>query len=418
LKLAKKKEKSRYAYILAQIYELLENEKGAYAMYNLVLDNAKDYNMEFNAQLNLYKNALGSDASEASILKELDRMLKEEKFAEYKDQIYYTKAEIKYKQGDFTEAYKLYQLSLKNNFNNEALKAEVYYKLANRYFVLESYLDAKNYFDSTLMFMPKTDDRYSTAEAYVQNLNQIANNISIIELQDSLIRISQMTREEQEAIALALKKEREEKRRLQENTTSGGNVKNLGAGGIDRSNFGKDLSKESSFFAYNQNTVRIGKQDFDRRWGDRSLEDDWRRSNKQGGFSSNEEDSNTEEGSDQLTDAEFKTFLKEVPFNNEDLETANQKVRDAMLELGILYRDKLDNYPKSAKTLEDLLQRYPGFNDECKALYYLHLSYKNMDKVNQAENIKTRMVSNYPACSFYPGAYRSYLPGKANEIAQ
>lgn len=400
IELAPKKEKSRYAYILAQIYELLDNEKGAYEMYNLVLDNAKDYNMEFNAQLNLYKNALGSHASEASILKELDRMLKEEKYAEYKDQIYYTKAEIKFKQGDFKEAFELYQLSLKNNFNNDALKAEVYYKLANRYFALESYLDAKNYYDSTLMFMPKTDDRYPTAEAYVQNLNQIANNISTIELQDSLIRISQMSREEQEAIALALKKEREEKRRLQESSSSGGNMKNLGAGGIDRSNFGKDLSKVSSFFAYNQNTVRIGKQDFDRRWGDRALEDNWRRSNKQSSFGSEEEESSDDEGSEQLTDAEFKTYLKDVPFNTEDLETANQKVRDAMLDLGILYRDKLDNYSKSAKTLEDLLQRYPGFNDECKALYYLHLSYKNLDKFNQAENIKSRMLSDFPACSF------------------
>jgi len=400
IELADKKEKSRYAYILGQIYELLNNEKGAYEMYNLVLDNASDYEMEFNAQLNLYKNAMGSNKSEDDILKELDKMLKEEKFAEYQDQIYFTKAEIKFKRGDFAEAYKFYQLSLKNNLNNDALKAEVYYKLANRYFEKEMYLEAKNHYDSTTMFMSKTDERYPIVESYVQNLNQIANNISIIQLQDSLIRISQMTREEQEAIALGLKKEKERIRKLQSSSGSGSNVKNLGQGGIDRTNAGRDLSKVSSFFAYNDNTIRIGKLDFERRWGDRSLEDDWRRSNKQGGFSNEEDEEEFDENEDQLTDAEFKTYLKEVPFNNKDLEAAHKKVSDAMLELGILYRDKLENYVKSAETLEELLEKYPGYQEECKAMYYLHLSYRNLDKFEQAEQVKNNMSADHAECSF------------------
>jgi outer membrane protein assembly factor BamD (BamD/ComL family) len=397
---AGKKDRSRYAYILAQIYEMLGNEKGAYEMYNLVLDDASDYAMEFNAQLNLYKNALGGNLTEKAILKELDKMLKEEKYQEYQDQIYYTMAEIKFKQGDFNEAYKFYQLSLKNNQNNEALKAEVYYKLANRYFQNESYLEAKNYYDSTLLFMAKTDDRYNQVSAYVQNLNQIANNLSIIQLQDSLIRISQMTREEQEAIALALKTEREKMRKLQETSASGANVKNLGPGGIDRSNAGRDLSTVSSFFAYNTNSVRIGQLDFQRRWGDRDLEDDWRRSNKLGGFSTDDEELTDEESPDELTDAEFKTFLKDVPFNSKDLEAAEKKLQDAMLDLGILYRDKLENHTQSAAVLTELLERYPGYQEECKALYYLQVAYRNLGEQDKATLVLDRMVGEYPECSF------------------
>lgn len=398
--LAKKKEKSRYAYILGQIYESLGNEKGAYEMYNLVLENASDYAMEFNARLNLYKNSLGGNKTEDQILKELDKMLKEEKYAEYQDQIYYTKAEIKFKRGDFKEAFKFYQLSLKNNMNNDALKAEVYYKLANRYFEKEAYLEAKNYYDSTQMFLPKSDDRYAIVEGYVQNLNQIANNISVIQLQDSLIGISKMSREEQEAVAIQLKKERERIRKLQESGGSGGNNKSFGQPKVDRSNVGRDLSTISSFFAYNDNSVRIGKLDFQRKWNDRELEDDWRRSNKQSSNFGDDQDDEVEINSELLTDAEFKTILKEVPFSNNDLEASNQLIKDAMLELGILYRDKLDNYELSAKTLEDLLQRYPGFNDECKAMYYLHLSYKNLEEYPKAGNIQDRMSQEYPECSY------------------
>jgi tetratricopeptide (TPR) repeat protein len=399
IELAKNDEKARYAFILGQIYESIGDEKGAYEMYNLVLDNTSDYAMEFNATLNLYENALGSSKSEKDILKELYRLLKEEKYAEYRDQIYFTMGELKFKQGDFKEAYKLYQLSLKNNMGNDALKAEVYYKLANKYFQDELYLEAKNYYDSTMLSMPQTDERYGLVKSYVENLNQIANNIEVIQLQDSLIRISQMSREDQEAIALELKKERDRLRKMQESSETGGNVKNFGPGGIDRSNSGRDLSELSSFFAYNDNTVRIGKLDFQRKWGDRYLEDNWRRSNKQSGLNIEEEEEE-ELSPDQLTDAEFKTLLKEVPFNNADLDAANQTLRDAMLELGILYKDKLENYPKSAETLEALLLRYPGFEEECKAFYYLQLAYKYLGEETKSKGIVDQMKSTHPECSY------------------
>ena len=397
--LADKKDKARYAYILAQILESLENEKGAYRMYQLALDHTRDYEMEFNARLNLYKNALGENASETSILKELDRLLKEEKYAEYKDQIYFTRAEIKFRQGDFVEAFKDYQLSLKNNANNEALKAEVYYKLANRYYANEEYLNAKYYYDSTRMFLPQADDRYALVEKYVQNLNQIAIHLSVIELQDSLIKVSEMTREEQESIAMALKEEREKIRKMQQSggSGSGGNTPDPS---IDRTNEGRDLSTVSSFFAYNENTVRIGRLDFQRRWGDRELEDDWRRSNRQSSFSGDDEEEETESDSEQLTDAEFKSLLKDVPFAEKDRAVAENKVRDAMLELGILYRTKLSNYERSEDILERLLARFSGFDGECKAWYYLHLTKKDLDKSVEAEKIRQDMAMQFPECSF------------------
>ena len=399
IELADKKTRPRYAYILAQIYEKQGNEKGAYDMYNLVLGKTSNYEMEFNAQLNLYKNAIAGNKSEAYILKELDKMLKEAKYAEYKDQIFFTKAEIKFKKGDFKEALKDYQLSLKSNFNNDALKAEVYYKLANKYFNEESYLYAKNYYDSTQLFLPKTDDRYNLVDKYVKNLNQIAINLTVIELQDSLIRISKLPREEQEAIALELKKERERIRTMQAQSSSGaGN--NLEDSRVDRSNSGKDLSKISSFFAYNSNTVRIGKLDFQRKWDDRVLEDNWRRSNKLGGMGSQAEAESQEEEISQLSDSEFKSIMKDVPFNDLALQTAENKIKQAMLELGVLYRDKLNNFQRSADVLSKLIETYPGYEEECKAMYYLYLSYNDINEKTKLLSIRNRMIGEYPDCSF------------------
>jgi tetratricopeptide (TPR) repeat protein len=396
---ADKKDKARYAYILAQIHESLGQSAEAGKMYSFAYENTKDYNLEFNARLNAFKNSSSTAHSSQDVLKELDKMLREEKFAEYKDQIYYTKAEIYAKTGDIEESEKYYRLSLSHNTSNTDLKTEIYHLLANRYFEKESYLEAKNYFDSTLMFMHKTDERFALTSKYANNLRLIATNLETIQLQDSLIALSFKSREEQEAIAIKIKEEREKNRKLQQAVENKSPVTMAGDQGIDRTNAGRDLSTMSSFFAYNQNSVRIGKMDFERKWEFRALEDDWRRSAKSSGRS-NDEDEEQVTQSEKLTDAEFRTFMKDVPNTEQALTAAQNQIQKAMLNLGILYKDNLENHKLSAEILERLVSKYPDFEDNCKAMYYIYLAYNNMSQKDNAQQVVNRMASNYPDCSF------------------
>ena len=396
---ANKKDKARYAYILAQIHELLGQSVEAGKMYGFAYENTKDYNLEFNARLNAFKNSSATTHSSQDVLKELDKMLKEEKFAEYKDQIYYTKAEIYAKTGDNEESEKYYRLSLSHNTSNNDLKAEIYHLLANRYFEKESYLEAKNYFDSTLMFMHKTDERFAMTTKYANNLRLIATNLETIQLQDSLIALSFKSREEQEAIAIKIKEEREKNRKLQQTVENKSPVTMADDQGIDRTNAGRDLSTMSSFFAYNQNSVRIGKMDFERKWEFRALEDDWRRSAKSSGRSNDEDDEQVTQ-TEKLTDAEFRTYMKDVPNTEQALTAAQNQIQKAMLNLGILYKDNLENHKLSAEILEKLVSKYPDFEENCKALYYTYLAYNNLSQKDNAQHVVNRMASNFPDCSF------------------
>lgn len=396
---ADKKEKARYAYILAQIHEMLGQTAQAGKMYSFAYENTRDYNLEFNARLNAFKNSSGSAHSTKDILDELDKMLKEEKFAEYRDQIYFTKAEIYSKNGQIEESEKYYRMSLSQKSSNNDLKTEIYYLLANRYFEKESYLQAKNYFDSTLMFMHKTDERFSLTTKYANNLKLIATNLETIQLQDSLIALSYKSREEQEAVAMKIKEEREKNRKLQQEVGNKTPVALAGESEIDRTNAGRDLSTMSSFFAYNPNSVRIGKMDFERKWDFRSLEDDWRRSAKSTGRSDDQPVEN-EVQNEKLTDAEFRTFMKDVPNTEQALTAAQNQIKKAMLNLGILYKDNLENHKMSADILEKLVSKYPDFEENCKALYYIYLAYNNLSQKDNAQQAVNRMANNYPDCSF------------------
>jgi len=393
-----KKEKARLTFILAQVYEKLDNKVDAFAMYNKVEELSSDYDLEFNAKLKVLEN--NSNNSDEYVEKEIKKLLKEEKYAEYRDKIYYTLGEIYFDKNDISGAVENYNKSLKNNTNNNALKAEVYYKLANINFDKQKYVISKNYYDSTLLVMNKTDENYNEVKLLADNLTDIAKNIEIIELQDSLIKISNMSKEEQMEIALAIKKKEIKEKKKQEESKKKSSKRSFA--GINKGGMSPMLNRnrnKSSFFAYNENSVRSGISEFQKKWGILILEDNWRRSNKSDGeYGDDEVDYDDEDIT--LTDIEMNNILRGVPQTPDQLEKANTKIISAMLKLGILYRDKLNNYEKSKNILEKLLNRYSDFDEECKALYYLQFSYKDLNQYDNAQEVINKMSNSYKDCIY------------------
>ena len=398
------KEKARYSFILGQIYEKLNNREAAYKMFNNVAEMKPDYDLEFNAILKLLKNYNGNSTEYANT--ELEKLLKEEKYFEYHDIIYFTMAETQFGNNDIDGALVNYNTSLRKNFNNNALKTECYYKLANISFDKENFVMSKKYYDSTLMNIQQKDERYLEVKNLSENLKDIAKNLEIITLQDSLINISRMSEDDRRELALNIRKkqieEEENQRKAQEQGTKTNkpfaregdqflmtdNVK--GRVGLN--------TVQSSFFAYNIVAKETGKQEFTKTWGLIRLEDDWRRSNKIS--NSFDEISSSENDVFELSDEEIKKIFADVPNSPGQISDAELKIQHAMMNLGMLYRDKLQNYDKSVEILERLINKYPEFEDACKANYYLQLSYKNLNQFNKADLVVSEMSENYPDCIY------------------
>lgn len=398
----KKKDKARIAFILGQVYEKLNNSSEAFVMYKRVGELKPDYDLEFNAKLKLLKNNSGN--SEEYVLKEIKKLLKEEKYDDYQDNIYYTLAEINMKNNDISGAILNFNKSISKNIGNDPLKAETYYQLANINFNKQNFIPAKKYYDSTLMVINKADERYMEIKGLADNLTGIARDLETIQLQDSLIRISKLSKEEQMEIALAIKKKQIEEKKKQKEKSKGLNsgrsefasasISSLrGMGGPAKRNI------KSSFFIYNQESLDLGKREFQSNWGGARLEDDWRRSNKSDSDFDDDENE-TEDEEITLSDIEMNNLLKGVPRTPDQLKMANGRISNAMLSLGVLYRDKLGNYEKSVNVLEQLLNRYSEFDNECKALYYLQMSYKDLNKYTKAQNIVAKMSNSHPDCTY------------------
>ena len=96
----KKKDRARLAFILAQLYERSNQQEKAYAALETVLRSNPVYEMEFNARLHQIQAGWSADKlSSAEANKSLDRLLRDDKNLDYRDQIYYVLAEIALKDG-------------------------------------------------------------------------------------------------------------------------------------------------------------------------------------------------------------------------------------------------------------------------------------------------------------------------------
>lgn len=408
-----KVEKARYSYILAQIYQKNKQTDKAFANFNKAMKYSNDYEMEFSAILSMAQNSYQTGKTPADqAIRNLEKMLKDAKNIDFKDQIYYALANIALNTNQRPEAINYLQQSLAFSSGNTAQRAESYLKLATLYFEEEDYVNAKNYYDSTYQVLATTDDRYNEVSRYKDNLTGIAENIEIITLQDSLLAISSLTPKERKKLASALKKENEKQkartgvgtppapgfnktgRGAFQTATAGRGSRDTGRGGI-ATNTG------TTFPLYDERNVKKGKKDFEKRFGDRPLEDDWRRSQKEGIANILTDEEETEVVDTAISDSEIEQLLKDVPSTPEDKQKAYAKIEDAMIDLGRLFREKIERNDKTIETLEDgLLQRFPSTQHELDAWYFLYLAHTDEGNKSKAQEYLNKIVEKYPNTTY------------------
>lgn len=387
--------KARYAFVQGQLYLENKDYSGASQSFTNAKKWAKSFEMEFMAELNSEKTQMmGGSKTDESVIAKLDRMAKEDKYLEYLDQIYFTKGEIQLERASFADALTSFTKSIANNVNNLPLKQETYYKLAYLFYDKESYVDSKNYFDSTLQVLDKEDSRYNEVNNYAQNLTEVAANLEVIKMQDSLLSMVAWSDSKIEDVAERLVEE---------------NAKLRDAGKVEKSSGRKSTAmlnglggglKNSKFFAYDAIAKTRGQKEFKNKWGDIGLADNWRRNDKSGIFGSEEEEITEKVAEDGFEEDEISqminTIKSQIPYSDEAKLGINTKLRKAFFDLGKAFRDKIQNYSKAVETHEELLKRFPDFDQKIDVYYYLYLSYLDLNNQSKANYYKEKIVSEYP----------------------
>ena len=277
-----KMEEMRWKFILAQLQELNQKPADAIANYGRIVNSNVAFSMAFNANLNRIRIEDQQNGVKISRVARLRSLLKNSNNKEFTDQIYFQIAELQFADKEIDNAIKSYQQSVRYSQINQTQKGLSYLRLADIYFKnKQDYAIAKNYYDSTLLNLSPNYPAYITIIKKSENLQLLADRLGIIAKEDTLQMLAALNEPTRE------KKidEMVNRNTLQQQAvvvTNTNNALDPFANGNDPANPQLSTPTGGKFYFYNNNAISQGFTDFKRVWGNRRLEDNWRRSNKTG----------------------------------------------------------------------------------------------------------------------------------------
>lgn len=398
-----KRVRARYQYILAQLYQKFNQYRNASNLYREVIKANPKYEMAFSAKINRATSFDISHGDSREIKKQLNKMLKDEKNIDYRDQIYFALANIEYKEKNNEKAVELFKKSAAESTSNTDQKAMSFLSLADIYFSWKDYLNAQAYYDSSLSFLSEQHPDYEAIFLKAENLTDLVENLTIISSEDSLQKVAKMSEKDRnkiiEGLIQEIKDEEARQKQLEQEQQQNMMTYHQNQDQINKYN----TEQGGKWYFYNPSALSFGRSQFIKKWGKRKLEDNWRRKNKSivtyASEEENEEDAvdSTKKILDNKT-PEF--YLQDLPLTDSLMALSHDRIETALYKAGEVYKNQLLDYPKSITTFEELIKRYPKTVYLLNTYYQLYKLSVLTDNKEKAEYYKNLIVTNYPKSNY------------------
>ena len=396
-----KQRKIRLTYLIAQLQEINNLQKDSYLNYTRVVKSNAPFEMAFNAKLSSInlKNKLSGDTS--SLTRQIAAMLKDDKNRDFTDQIYFQIANSYADANTIDKAIENYNNAISKSTKNVTQKGLAYLKLAELYFNQTDYIKSKAYYDSTLLALPSIYPDYALIKKKADNLELLADRLSIIARQDTLQMLAALPESDRTNKVNSLVKLEALKIQTRiANSQSGGSS----------SNQMSSTNGDSKFYFNNSIALNQGLSDFKKRWGARKLEDNWRRSQKTASdistgaspFLTPDKDpfqqlKTTENAAD--LDSLRKTLIESIPLNREMKLASDQKISSAMYDIANYYQAVSTDTAQAVKTYEQLLKRFPENSNQLAVYYNLYRLYRSVNP-KRSDEYKNILLKKYPESPF------------------
>jgi tetratricopeptide (TPR) repeat protein len=421
IKHAKGAQKTRLNFLLGQLYTYTGNKTAAYQAYKRAgSSSSASYRTKFNARIKQSEVYTGSDIEPE--VKALKRMVKYDRNKEYLDQVYYAIGNLYLSRGDTAHAVENYILAAEKSTRSGIDKAISQITLGGIYFKQHNYEKAQPCYSEAVPLLPETYPDYKTLKRQSDVLDELAVYSQNVNLQDSLLRLAAMTPEQRLAVINKIidelkKKEKEEaeaaKREeyLAQQAANGSNLQNTS----NTASF--NINTDNSWYFYNTATRNSGKTEFQRRWGSRKLEDNWRRRNKTSFNTDDFESTKDEEGEENAEAADTvateqtkeeieatehaqdphypEYYLAQIPETDEQKATAHEVIQDGLYNMGVILKDKLEDFNSSRAEFDRLLRNYPDNTYRLDVYYNMYLMYIRENRPDLAEQYRQLILSEF-----------------------
>ncbi|CAM3322984.1 Gliding motility protein [Flavobacterium longum] len=435
-------EKARYRFILAQLYERMNEPDSAFATYQSVIDMKRKSPRVYviQAHAGQAKQYTAKNGDSIAFLKKYKKLLEDRENRPFLGVINHQMALFYEKYKNDKQAIKFYNASLNQKASDPYLTASNYRNLGEIYFNQAKYVTAGNYYDSTLVQLRPRTREYNLIKKKRENLVDVIKYEGIARVNDSILTVLAMSGPERvayyEKYIDQLKKEDEARRKEaeklakeQEAMAASGGVSgddsresvraakarfdetdnkpaNAALQKMDDVTRPRNLGTQGQagqFYFYNEATVAYGIAEFKKKWGNRALAENWRTTATKSSDSDKPSDDDADDD-DAVADAKSdkpeprytpEFYIGQLPTTQKEADNLAKERNFAYYQLGVIYKEKFKEYKRAADKLEKLLDSQPEERLVLPSMYHLYKIYEIIDK-DKAVAMKVRIIDQYP----------------------
>jgi predicted negative regulator of RcsB-dependent stress response len=392
--------KVRLTYLLAQVCKETGDNSLSTRYFRDVIRMNPPYELEFNAAINLAGVTDLSHGDAEDLIKSLRRMLRDSKNKDYLDQIYFALGELEMRMGNTGEALNLWTQAARSSTVNTRQRARAYLALGEHYYTEPDYMTSFLYYDTASYLIDDRYPDYNFISRRTDDLGEYADFHRVVITEDSLRRVALMNTTERDALISELIRtyEAEQTKAAQ---GDGSDRYNMGLYYENEQRYQGAISAEGGWYFYNQSALTFGRTEFRRRWGDRRLEDNWRRLNKaRAAFTAptpaeNGEEQPTTDSTAKAPERTKEYYLRNLPLTDSLMRLSVSKSANAMLGEGKILASRLADTLLAAKSLATAAAPGNSDNIRTEALYELFRLLRNYDPA-RAELFRAELLSSYP----------------------
>ncbi|WP_281613340.1 hypothetical protein [Flammeovirga sp. SubArs3] len=417
----KKHLRSRYYFILGQMYEKTGAINDAYKAYSTAEKISKTNDLEFQSDISAYSMQpvdFSDEKQTKKIKKYFDKKLKDHNNWDNRDKIYYEMAQFEMRKPDYDKALSFFNESIQVSTSNQIQKGHSYWESGKIYYTeKKDYIAAAAYYDSAVQNFDESVYGFEDIKKRSENLQELAKYTKIVQENERLLSLYEMNEEERkEFLEKEIEEEKEELILKQQYAIENEKKKEKPVTAKSQS-FSNKESKE--FYFYNTNALAQGKAQFLRIWGSRPLEDNWRRSNKmefsgaantnnqtannnQKPTSSNKKKDKNDEASNEDLFAGLKTMdqrIAEIPTTDEELKKVHKALADGIFELGKVYFYRMKINEEALNNFYRFLDEYPNDENAHEVAYLVYVICQEDESCDE-EEAKQYLIENYPDCLY------------------
>lgn len=389
--------KGRYAYIKGQLYNTLGQKDSA----NLAFDEVIDLNRRspriymINAYIEKAKNFDYQKEDRTALLELLQDLEENRENRPFLDKIYNQIGEYYRNSENIDTSVVYYNKSIQAFKNDRILQSVNYQTLAEINFDRAQYKRAGSYYDSTLTNLEENSRQWRRIKKKRENLDDVIKYEDIATLNDSILRITGMSEAEQATFFTEYINKLKEKA-IRDSISNAKEEREF----ANNEFYKKEKNEEGTqpggkFYFYNSSTVSYGKQEFRKIWGDRKLEDNWRRSSKQSTLESIDDVVVAENPIAKSEVYNLETYLSLIPKDEKVIDSLTKERNFAYYQLGLIYKEKFKEYTLAANRLEKLLSYNPQERLVLPAKYNLIKIYEQLENETLALQYKNDILNNY-----------------------